>query len=67
VKILGKVENLVCSILRVLSTVVKFGVTSTFERGKYPLFAQISADRELGQFLIQSDNFLPHFILRKVI
>jgi hypothetical protein len=34
VKILGKVEDLVCRILRVQRTVIKFGLTSTFERGK---------------------------------
>jgi hypothetical protein len=33
VKLLGKVENLVCRILRVFSTVVKFGLTSMSSEG----------------------------------
>jgi hypothetical protein len=35
VKILGKVENLVCRILRVLSTVIKIGFDVHDERGKW--------------------------------
>jgi hypothetical protein len=33
VKLLGKVENLVCRILRSFSTVIKGGVTSTTSEG----------------------------------
>ncbi|MGK3735321.1 MAG: hypothetical protein ACI90V_002161, partial [Bacillariaceae sp.] len=32
-KLLGKVQNLVCRILRVFSTVNKFGLTSTSSEG----------------------------------
>jgi hypothetical protein len=35
VKILGKVENMVCRILGVLSTVIKIGFDVHDERGKY--------------------------------
>jgi hypothetical protein len=48
VKILGKVENLVCRILRVLSTVNKSGLTSTTSEG--------SDSKEHGQsYLVYKD------------
>jgi hypothetical protein len=40
VKILGKVENLVCRILRVLSTVIIIWVDVHYERGKFHLNRQ---------------------------
>jgi hypothetical protein len=40
VKILGKVENLVCRILRVLSTVIKSGFDVHDERRKCLIFTK---------------------------
>jgi len=46
VKLLGKVENLVCRILRSFSTVIRGGVTSTAKRGKYAVLVLVVLVRD---------------------